>query len=281
MQIQSIQNNRTNVRFSSDKDVEKAKAFVNMDDSQLRTLAYIKAQDKNEEKKSKKSIISTLYAIPLVDSLSSGILTRGRLGTRATATATTAARWGVALAVLGGYNAAKNAVVSRSEKLQNFEQNNPVISLLADVGVLMGALSLGTKGATKLGLKALGKAPKLTETLFIGLQNTKRIINKSMLNKKALPFIMKNVAKLEKKAPWAVAAGANIIANSVLITFLAGIFHGNSQVKQLKKDVEQNYKDLKTAQLNTSKHLTNVLSVKNDVLAQDSPIASELNEHVR
>lgn len=278
MQVQSIGNN---IRFSSDANTEKAKAFVNMNDSQIKTMAYIAAQDKNTEKKSKKSIISSLYALPVVASISSGILTKGRLGTRAVATGKTAASWGGALLVLGGYNAVKNAVVSRSEKLQKAEQENPLLSLIADVGLFIGALSLGTKGARKAGAKLLEKSPNLALNAFTKLQDTKRLINKSMLNKKVLPAILNGVSKLEKKAPWAVAAGTTVIANSVLITFLTGILRGNSHVKQTNKEIEKNYKELKEAQINTAKHLTNVLSVRNDVLAQDSPIAAELNEHVR
>ena len=265
MQVQTIGNNMASVKFSADPSTEKAKACVNMNDSQLKTFAYIAAQDKNSEKNNRKSIISTLYALPLAASISTGILTKGKLGTRAVASAKEAGKWGFALLALGAFNTAKNAVVSRSKKLKEFENNHPIASTLTDVGLFVGALTLGTKGAKAIAAKIATKSPKITTMLFTKLQNAKRFINNSMINKKVLPSILNNVAKLEKKAPWAVAAGTAVVANSVLILFLAGMLRGNSNEKQTKKNIENNYRDLKKAQLETAKRLTNVL-------AQDSSI---------
>ena len=281
MQVQSVANNRASVKFSADPNTERAKAFVNMKDSQLKTLAYVTAHDKKTEKRTRKSITSTLYALPIAASLSSGILTKGELGTKAIATAKSAGSWGFALLTLGVFNAAKNAVVSRSEKLQNFEQNNPIVSTLADVGLFLGALSLGNKGAKRVAAKVFEKAPNFVAKMFTKLENAEKAINKTILNTKFLPSIKNNIAKLENKAPWAVHAGTAVVANSVLILFLAGLIRGNSDAKQAKKNVEQNYKALKTAQFETARHLTNVMSVRSDVLAQGSPIASEVNEYVR
>jgi len=273
MRIQSIGNNRINVKFSSDADTERAKAFVNMDDSQLKTLAYLANRDKSTEKKTKNSINSTLYALPIAASLSSGILTKGKLGTRVLATGKTAANWGFGLLVLSALNLAKKAVVSRSEKLQQLENNHPIISLIADLGLFMGVLALGAKCARNVGAKIFEKTPKTVLKLFTKLQNAKRLINKTKLNTKVLPSIIAGVAKIATRAPWAVAAGATIVANSVYILFLAGIIKGTKCAKQEQMRVENNFKSLKLAQLDTAKHLTNVLAEKNDTCVKGLLIA--------
>jgi len=272
MQVQSIGNYKSHVKFSSDADTEKAKAFVNMDDSQLKTLAYIANRNKFNEKKTN-SINSTLYAIPIVASISSGILTKGKLGTRVFASARTATNLGVGLLALGAVNAIENAVVSRSEKLQKFENNHPLLSLVADLGLALGAFSLGTKGARKILMKTAKKFPKAALTTVARLQNAKKAINKTMLNTKVLPKIQEGVSKLGEKAPWAVEIGAAIVDSSVYILFLAGIMRGAKEARKEQRGFENNYKGLKMAQLETAKHLTNVLAEENNLLTEGSPTA--------
>lgn len=184
------------------------------------------------KKKKHNPLYTSLLALPVVDTLSSGILKSGSLGQKTFAASKTAGRWGIALAVLGVVSAIKKAVISRSEKLRQAEANNPMTSFIADLGVFFGALTLGHKALGKIATSVFSKKPELGEKLFNGIQNAKRAINKTVLNKKVLPSIMNGINAVEKKAPWAVAGGKFAVANSVLLVFLASVMHSSRHSKQ-------------------------------------------------
>lgn len=289
MQVKSVENTNSNIGFRSKKRIEEATAFVNMDDSQLQFLAYTGTLDKNKEKKRRNSLTRTFYALPVVDTIASGILAKrvyenkagikrvGKtlLSTRVKAAGITAGIWGLALTGIGMYNVIKRSIVSHSETLQNFERNNPVTSFLLDVGAIFGGLALGGVGIAKF----MKKHPEKVVNLNKKANKVLAKLDKTKLNKEILPSISKGVAKVAQKAPWAIKAGKFALVNSIWAILGVALLKMAKYAKDDRKEAEQNYQILKNKQLGTAKYLVNALGVERDILAQAQPgLAKDLRQ---
>jgi len=271
MAISSIGNKISSVKFTSrgaDEESsnvrDKAVAFVNLDDQQVRRLAYLSSVDKKGDKKNRQSALSMLYALPIVAGLSRGILKEGKLSTKAFAASKTAGGWVAGLMALGAYNMIKKAVISDSKTVKNFEANNPVASMVIDVGIFAGVLALGTKNAGKLRAKIAKVAPKLVKNVISKLITAKTFLDKTKLNKEILPKVTKHVASLAEKAPWATGASRFVLRNSVLVLLFAGILKSSSDSKQKQERIVNNYKQIKEAQYQIAKRLASETSEANE-----------------
>lgn len=260
MQVQPISNVASNVKFGSIYSQEYRDTLtdlVNMDDSELATIAQLQAARHNNRKSHEKTMNTVLYSLPIVAGLSSGILHKGSLGSKTAVALGSGASWGFALALLGVYDFAKKAIFSKSEKLQNFEQNNPALSLLADLGLFWGVLTIGNKAVAKGWPKLLEKAPNLA-TKALGLAgNVVSKLDNSSLNKKVLTRLAATAANFSKKAPWLSAAGSAVLGCSTIIVLLAGLMRGVSSAAQENNRVHNNYKRLKANQFEIAKALAN------------------------
>lgn len=259
MQLQPINSASSNVKFGSRDYLDNRDLmsnFVNMDDAELATIAQLKASKDNYNKRHKQSMNSALYALPVVASLSSGIMAGGELSNRAKAAGTTGAGWLGALLLLGVYDKVKNSIVSKSEKLQDFQQNHPILSLALDFGLFTGAFFAGDK-AVRTGLNKLKNVSKYADLKASLSNKIKNALDNSVVNKRILPKITENVAKLAERARWAHNAGAAVIENSVWIVLLASIMRGSSNIKQHNENVKMRFDELKTAQFNAAKALAN------------------------
>lgn len=270
MPIQKVQNQ--NITFKSNR-IENAENFVCMNDEQLKLLAYTKPQSPQKRQENHNSIMKTLWAIPIVDSIATGILAgeKGSLGSKAFNAGAKATNWGVSLGLIGLYLAIKNAIVRKSETLQNFEQRNPLMSFIADIGVITAGFSLGSKALNKFTAKQDAKNP---EIIAKGTKKLNKIIDKidkTKLNKKVLPKITELVTKVTKKVSWAKPVGEFALKKSPFI--LLGI----AAVKMLKqsadrnKEVKQTYKELKEVQRKTGQDLVKILHAERGLLAQEDP----------
>lgn len=270
MQVQSIENSRSNVKFSSKDKLQKASAFVNMSDDQIKDLAYISSYKENSKinKKNKKIMTTTLLALPVAAAVSRGAFTRGSLGRKALKAGAAGADWGFALVVLGVYNGIKNSIVKKSEGLQNFEKHNPITSLIVDVALFMTALGLGGRGLNKLVGKLRTEHPEKALRADKKILNIAKSINKTKANNQYLPKISEGLAKFSEKMPITSGLAKFALANAVLITFATGLLKTIHNRKESNKKTEKVYRDLKEAQLDTAKALSNTLSVERDVLAQ-------------
>lgn len=285
--IKPIGNKSSNVKFTSKNDdmdaMDKraiATAFVNMSDRQLRELAYVSSYDENRDRRHKNTMLSTFYALPVVASVSSGLLKEVKgnniLSKKLGATGKTAMFWGFGLAMLGVYNIVRDAVVSNSKGLKKFEQNNPIPSLIMDLAVFMGLATLGFRGAAKVGEKISTKFPKTLNEISSHVINVKNWLNKTSLNKKVLPAIREGVDNFKTIMPITAEIGRVLIANSVWILLFAGLIKSSNHARNDRDRVEKNYHDLKQAQFETAKDLNKILEIERDVLAQDSAIAKEM-----
>lgn len=286
MQTQSILNIRPNVNFQSKDKLERASKFVNMNDSQLQLLAYNASVDKDKETKDKKNIFKTFCAIPIVDTLASGILVNksnflpengikacrnASLSLRTFATARTAANWVFGLGLVSLYSAAKNKVLENNPNLNKYEKQHPIESFFTDIGIIMGTFALGYVGIGKLVEKSIEKNPKAADKFDKKIVNIFEKLDKTHFNQRTLPRIAKDVEKLEKNAPFVTKLGRFALANSVWILLGAALYKMAKHADEERNKVEQNYQTLKAAQLQTAKHLVNTLSIERDVLAQDQP----------
>lgn len=260
MQVQPISNVTSNVKFGSMYSQEYRDAltdFVNMGDCELAAYAQSDASRQYTRKNHEKTMNTVLYSLPVVAGLSSGILHKGSLGSKTAVALGSGASWGFALALLGVYDSAKKAIFSKSEKLQNFEQNNPALSLLADLGLFWGVLTVGNKAVAKGWPKLLEKAPNLATKALGFAGNVVSKIDNSFLNKKVLTRLSETAANLSKKAHWLSAAGSVVVLTSPIILLAAGIMRGVSSAAQENNHVHNNYKRLKAEQFEVAKALLN------------------------
>lgn len=300
MALNSINNQTSNLSFKGKTEVDtdkriRAQAFVNMSDDQLKQIALAKAVEKHNHREHKgSSLLTSLYALPLVDIAAKTVLEKGEAGNVLSAKVKTAARtgagWAGGLALIGVYNIGKKFVVSKSSTLQNFEQNHPVANFLLDIGALFVGFGYAVKGHAVLKNKLTKAFPKAAEFLKGKGEKFTNWLDKTVINTKVLPKISEFAQKTREKAPFIGKVGDFVANNALWIAFFGGVFHdSHKNVKEQQrfgKDFEHTYEKLKDAQLKTAKHMTNVLSVERDVLAQkdieesQTPIADELKEHM-
>lgn len=301
MQIQSIERNKVNFQ-SRNNNLEKASAFVNMDDSAIQEVAYQISYDKKNSKKQKNTMLKMFFAIPIVDTLASGILVgksplgknfiaktnldsetatdilrNASLKNRIKAAGSTAKGWALVLGLIGAYSVVKNAVVSQSDSAQNFERKNPLGSFLLDLGILIAGVFAGSKGISKL----KEKFPNAGKEINTKADKMLNKLNKTKFNKSILPTLSEGAAQFAEKMPGLAKATRFTIANSMWIILIGGLAKLGLRTNRNKQRAERTYVELKKAQVETAKHLTNALQVERDILAQDQPqLAKDLHREI-
>jgi hypothetical protein len=273
MLVSSIGNVDNTITFNSRREIENASTIVNLDDSQLRLLANVKAIDKEESKKHKNSVVNFFYAMPIVDTIARGILAESSpLSKRLGAMGRTASVWGAILGVSSVYGAAKKSLVSNSPTLQKFEKNNPVASFIADVGMIMGGVTLTSLGLGKLVEKTLSKKPELVEKLGQHVQDVAKVIDNSKCNTKYLSKITEFAGRVAEKAPWLAKTSKFALRNSLWILAGMALYKTISYSDKKQKQVEKNYQELKQEQNNVAKFLVNESNIERDVLSQEQEL---------
>lgn len=293
MTVQLVGNDISNVNFTSKhrdglKDRERAAAFVNLNDDQVKLLAYSSANNQRHEKKVKRSMLLSLYALPFVSSISSGILAESKtagasasLSERLLATSKTAWGWAGALLLLGAYTSVKNKLASKSQSHNDNKSNHPATSLVVDFAAFAGLLFAGSLAAPRIVNKFKALKPELAKSIADRSASINAKIDNGFLNQKVLAKITEKAEAFAKKAPWAASAGKAVIANSVWIVFIASMLNAAHHANQSKKKIENRYVQIKDAQFNTAKHLSNVLGVERDVLAQNQmTLAADLRRAI-
>lgn len=295
MQTPAISNINQNVKFRSHIDPE-AQALVNMSDAQLRQLAYL-STDKNEDKRANRAIIGTFLAMPIVDSIANGVLAENAvcakakfgelelksklkmpasMGERLFKTGGTAVGWAYALGIIGIYSALKHVVSDNSSDVKKFDQQHPVLSFAADLGLIFGACVLGAKGISKLSEKFAKKCPKSAEEIGEKFGKMFENIDKGHFNRKTLPKWVDGFAKFEEKSPILAKTGKFTLANSMWILLGAAIaqmvIHGSKK----QNGFEQNYHALKGLQLDAAKQL---LKTKTQVKSAENRVQTIKNDY--
>lgn len=285
MQTHAILNTKQNIQFRSNTDLEKAHAFVNLNDAQLRKMAYTD-EDRAQDKRAKRNIAATFLAMPIVDSISSGVLATEKvaeahlitpigifkdeirrpaeMSTRYSRTARTAIGWVYALGMIGIYSAIKHQVVKNSPNSQRFEKDHPVLAFAMDIGLILGISILGAMGLGKLAQKAGKNYPKSAKEIGEKLETKFKKIDKGNFNQKTLPKWVEGFAKFEKSAPFLAKTGKFVLANSVWVLLGAAITQMIVHSNKKQDNFAQRYEFLKMAQLETAKSLVKTTNKKTE-----------------
>jgi len=289
MQVQSV-NQKSNVNFQSDSNTAKAAAFVNLDDSQLRIISHVSGRNKKKEQRDRNSLLRTLYAIPVVDTIASAVLVskntkltdeavaalrKTKLSTRVKIAARTAGFWAVSLTAIELYNITKRAIQSKSPTMKKIDRENPATSFLLDLTAILGGGALAASAIDKYTKNAKANHPEKFADFDKNLRKAKLLMNRSKFNQETLPKLAEKMAKFAETNPWGAKTARLALAHSVLIIFGIGILKMFGQAKSERSRVEQNYRNLKETQLKVSKHLISNLTEEKKELANE---VSELKE---
>lgn len=249
-------------------------ALVNADNDNLHELAV--RQTYSEGGKRHTGISKYFLALPLVDSIVRGFMPVAEKVTNETEkvliktkkatlcgkmlkTGKCALGWTGILAVGGLYYALKDGVNSHIKSFKHFDENHPLMSLIADVGVLCGALFFGGKGLNKL----CKKYPKIFKNAENHVTKMASNLDKTILNKKVYPAVTKGLHSLSGKAPKVAEVIKGLLPYSWVFMMGAGIVDTmNKSAKADKKLIEKNYNKLKEQQVVAAKNVINMLGAE-------------------
>lgn len=285
MQVNSLVNSKTDFGHKRKDNISEAVAFVNMDNAQLRNLAYNISYDKEDQRKTQNRLLAAFLAMPVIDIVSRGILAKkeyktpqnelirvgNKLSTKARAVGKTAAGWTGCLALLGAYGLIKDGINSHSDSMKDFNQEHPILSFVVDLGVLMAGLAIGKKGFDKLKSKfpeTVAKLKKDTHKFFAKLDNTK-------ISKEKMPKMAQRTADFRENHPELSKFGRAFLENSVLVGLGVGVLGSIGVANKEQKRIEKNYKKLKKIQAQTAKQLVNVLEEERTILVQNQKPAEK------
>jgi len=274
MQVQSIGNSESNVGFKSRNKIEQAEVIVNLNDSQVKSLAYAKSVDKNKEKKNRRTVVGLFYAMPILDTLAKGIvagtgepLTKGiPLSYRLRTMGSNAVGWGVILSVAAIYGAVKKAGIFDSSSTQKTQKKQPIASAFRDFGVLILGTIFASMGLGKIGklMNAEGSIEKMAKN-----------VNQSKYNTKYLPKMVEGFEKFANKAPLTAKATGFALRNSLWILLGISLYKSISHANDRDKKIRANYHEMKNEQVNAAKYLINKANVERDILKQNQLELSE------
>lgn len=261
---------KTPTAFKSSRDEKilmQKMAFVSLDDSELKTLAYM-ASHENKNKTS--PMTKALYALPIAEGVASSLLTKGSLAARMGAGLAGATTWALPLAVLGVFNKVEDVAVDNSSKLQNFRDKNPITYAVASAGLFLGTLALSIKGLNKGLTKLAEKAPNIFvkgDSLFTSIG---KAIDNSIFNKKMMPKLRAASNWLGEKLPL-VKSGLKTALNwSPWILIGSGFLANANNASKTSQKTADNYIKLKEAQLETTHELREIAQEINKPEAKTS-----------
>lgn len=252
----------------SNAETDKLDAFINMDDKQLRQIAYAKTLRNFDDKKSRKVTNALFYSAPVAAGLAYGILGDGKTRLFSKELTGLAGRIGTGLKAAGRYAAILGAVdlfahaskklIKKSDKAQNFTEKHPFLTLGALIGGALGVVSLiSGKGFAKLGaIKTPAFLQKGTEKIAKFLNSNKQIGK------------MKNVVnRFAGKVPSALKEiGATVLDCAPATLLLGGFFHTLASSHNKNREFAKNYTELRDKQIEVTRERLNQLVAENDTL---------------
>lgn len=242
----------------SNAETDKLDAFISLNDNQLRQIAYAKTSAKFDDKKSRKATNALFYSAPVASGLAYGILGDGKtklfsknltgLAGRVGNGLKAAARYAAILGTVDLVAHATKKLIKKSDKAQNFNNEHPILTLGAVIAGALGAVSLMSKGFTKLGA---AKTPKLLQS---GTDSVAKFLNSN----KHIRKMTNAVNKFGAKTPTALKEiGATVLSWAPTTLLFGGLFNsiGNSNSKN--REFVKNYSELREKQLELTKQRLN------------------------
>ncbi|MBQ7450723.1 hypothetical protein IJS77_04835 [bacterium] len=158
-------------------------------DAQLKNIAQYNARREFANSPKRKSEAKFANMLPVMDSFLTGATAKGSLSTKIITGGNELKDWGIFILATSLYNKAVNKIVSKSETLQNFRENSPVMYGVANtaLGVATGfsAIKYVNKGYQKFIAPLIPQKFKDSLKGFVDSADTTKIgksINRGMQN---------------------------------------------------------------------------------------------------
>lgn len=238
---------------------------IALNDDQLRAIAYVKTVQKSRERQKR---VNMLYnAVPVVGALSAGILTKGKASLFGKEVSGLAAKtvngmkggayWAMLLGIAGTVGLATRALSNKSETVDNFKRNHPLLTLGAQVGALFAAITYLPRGAAKL-YKMI--KPEYIAKAGKGVEQVAEHINKI-----SAPKFMKGWGKaISSRIPDAVKDfGKTALAYAPDVTLLTAALGSLRAFAGSSNDYQNTYLGLKEKQHQLAQARINELKMQN------------------
>ncbi len=227
--------------LDSNRDASNDFSPKKLDDSDLLFLAS-QGPKQRMIGVAKNSLKAIFIAVPLVDSVLSGLTQKGSLSQKTFKSVKTLGRWAGVIALAGSFFAVKKAVNKKSETLRTLDKENKFLSTGVDLGLLYLILKAGAKSFRGLQQKFVKNFPNINSGFNNRISKpVKDLLDKSLINKNAVVPAEKFCAK---NFYWAKAAKAISVlaAPTILVGTYARLFN---EVKKQQENVVFNYSVLK------------------------------------
>lgn len=258
---------------------ENIDAVINMDDQKLRQIAYLQTARNFDEKKSRRTTNALFYSAPLAaglgaavfkNDISSKIFNKNLTGLagRAAKGLKVAAMWTAALGAIDLLGFAKNKVAEHSPEVRKFDREHPFVSFAGMLAAGIGAISLVSWGAGKLGAK---KAPKFLQN---GTEKVARFINTN----KQISKMKQGLLNIASKTPKSLKdIGATALSWAPTTLLLGGLFHSVSSKNAQNREFAKNYSELRERQAVLTRARMRELTAENDFFKQDAENTEDLS----
>ncbi|MBQ9688642.1 hypothetical protein IJV79_03280 [bacterium] len=150
--------------------------------------------------------------------------------------------WAFGFAAVGVLMRARDVLLNKNEKYAQFEEKNPVLSLLSQIGGLaVGYSAIKTVGKKlSIGEKLSQKMAPITKKFG----NLGQKIDNSKFGTRLMELGESFVNSVKTKNPALAKTGTFLLANSVLLLLIGGCL----KLSKDAKEVQKNYEHLKSVQ---------------------------------
>lgn len=212
--------------------------FAAADDRVLKNFAMQTASESVDDKKHRFLSNTIWYSLPIAAGLASIVRNPNVIGRipKLKIFAKTAASWAGAFALIDATFAAKRAIDNNSSTAREFAKEHPVLSTITAVGAAIGAMILGSKGASALWNKYGAQAVQYLKKHGVDKAiNDSKLITNVMANVRKLPSAIKNFTK-------------GLIDWSPTLLIFTSLAHTFSHERAKTAEIAKNYTLLKTQQ---------------------------------
>lgn len=270
MKIQSVDNKSFQAR--QDREIgtynprknrrHNVDSVIALDDNAIRQIAYAKTVATVEDDKHRKISNGMFWSVPFVAGIATAILSPSKsnvLGKEISGVAgrmlngaATAAGWGTILGLATGVNRALGFAEKKSPEIRNFTRENPVLTLIGQVGAFVGTIALGSRYIPKM-VNGIAKhiKPKSIEQFADNIVKGANKLNNNKVTKKVAKYA-RNIADNRYLEPLkAVTKVALDWAPSVLLA--GSILHSINHDRVRQSEFVKNYSEMKEIQSRLAK----------------------------
>lgn len=194
---------------------------------------------RNRMKNVAQNALKTIFvAVPLVDSVFSGVVQKGNLSKKVFKSTATLGKWAGVMALASAFFGVKKALNSKSEVLRTLDKEHKVMSTGIDLGLLYLLMHSSFKYGAKLKSRVSKALPDVAKSFSKNIKSPlATFLDKSLINKKAVIPAEKFFAKnyYHSKAAKAISV---LAAPALLIVAYTRVF---SEAKTQSENVAINY----------------------------------------